>query len=324
MIPQQQPRGVVPHNLVPSPAQELSTAPRLGASEAAACIGLNPYQGPMDIWLTKTGRKPAFAGNEKTRWGHVLEPVIRAAYVEAHGVTVWVPPTTLQHGTHPFITATPDGIVVAPHSHHWEYVAPQVKNVGLRQAQEWEAGIPEHYVIQAVVEMAVTQLPRLDFAVLVGGQEYLERTVHRDTEVEAAVLAALAEFWDRVQRDAPPEVDGSETYRKYLMERIRKADVIEAGELETALMGTWRDIVRQQAALDQELDEVQADLLAHMVEQNCAGFKSKELGTVSLSAPGTATLWKAVAESAGATPELIAQHTSPSARKFNRPRNWTK
>jgi hypothetical protein len=69
-----------------------------------------------------------------------------------------------------------------------------VKNVGLRMAPAWaDNTIPVDYLIQGVVEMAVTGLPRIDFAVLIGGQQYEERTLWRDAELEADVVEQLVD-----------------------------------------------------------------------------------------------------------------------------------
>jgi predicted phage-related endonuclease len=97
--------------LVPSPPQE-RTDHGVGASSAAAAIGVSEYRSRLDAWLEATGRVAGFAGNERTQWGQVLEPVIRAHYVELHAVTVHVPPQSLFHREHSFIRATPDGIVL--------------------------------------------------------------------------------------------------------------------------------------------------------------------------------------------------------------------
>src|SRR5690349_21449797 len=106
--------------LVPSPPQE-RTDRGVGASSAAAAGGVSEYRSPLDAWLEATGRVAPFSGNERTRWGQVLEPVIRAHYVELHAVTVHVPPESLFHPEHDFIRATPDGIVIGPDD-VWQFV----------------------------------------------------------------------------------------------------------------------------------------------------------------------------------------------------------
>lgn len=309
-------------SLLSTQPQTLSTDPRIGASQASAALGLNPYQAPIDVWLEKTGRSEAFQGNETTFWGQALEPLIRAHYVEKNNVTVFVPPTTIKHATIPFISATPDGIVINE-AHEWQYVAPQVKNVGLRMAGEWE-DVPTYYVVQAVVEMAVCNLPRLDFAVLIGGQEYAERTVHRDLDVEAAVIEGLQDFWRLVEQDIEPPIDGSLSYKRHLMAKIRRAGILEAQASDREHMAAWRKLVVEIEKLEEQEQLHRNHLLKSLADRGGHAIKDAELGIVSLSAESTSTSWKSVAEACGCPADIIALHTKAAARKFNRPRNWSK
>lgn len=310
-------------SIVPSPPQQLSTVLRLGASSAAAAIGMSPWSSPIQAWQELTGRRAPFAGNEATRWGTILEPVIRAVYVETFGVTVHVPPTSLFHRNLPWLSATPDGIVLAADG-SWQYVAPQVKNVGLRQSDRWEDGPPTEYYVQAVVEMAVTDLPRLDFAVLVGGQDFRTFTVERDLDVEASVIEACSTFWEHVTSDTPPPVDGSEAYFEYLAEKAAKhTGAIDADAGARAAIERWHDIERQAKALKAEAGEIKNALLAQIVAGNATSMRSP-LGEIRLGAGANRTSWKDVAEELGATPDLIKKHTETASPSLNRPKHWTK
>jgi predicted phage-related endonuclease len=73
-------------NLVPGPEQT-RTDHGVGASSAAAAIGVSEYRSRLDAWLEATGRVARSPATRRTQWGQVLEPVIRAHYVELHGVT---------------------------------------------------------------------------------------------------------------------------------------------------------------------------------------------------------------------------------------------
>jgi len=57
----------------------------IGSSEISSILGLNKYQTPRDLWLLKTGRTEPFEGNEFTRAGHLLEPVIATMFEEETG-----------------------------------------------------------------------------------------------------------------------------------------------------------------------------------------------------------------------------------------------
>lgn len=56
----------------------------VGSSDIPTLLGLNAQYGETSYtkFLEKTGRKKPFTGNERTEWGHRLEPVILAKFVE--------------------------------------------------------------------------------------------------------------------------------------------------------------------------------------------------------------------------------------------------
>lgn len=311
--------------LVPSPPQE-RTDYGVGASSAAAAIGVSEYRSRLDAWLEATGRVPGFAGNERTQWGQVLEPVIRAHYVEKHGVTVHVPPVSLFHRDHAFIRATPDGIVLGV-GDSWQYVAPQVKNVGLRMVPAWaDNTIPVDYLIQGVVEMAVTNLPQIDFAILIGGQEYTERTLYRDVELEADVVENLVAFWRLVETDTQPEIDESRAFRSHALKQIKRKALVEASPAAFADLERWREIVIEKTKLKREEDIIKNRVVAELAAAN-ANKLTSPIGPVTIGNPWKKTSWKDVAQAArpavAALPqierELVALHGELADDRLDHP-----
>lgn len=290
--------------LVPSPPQE-RTDYGVGASSAAAAIGVSDYRSRLDAWLEVTGRVASFTGNERTQWGQVLEPVIRAHYVERNRVTVHVPPESLFHRAHEFIRATPDGIVLKPgpftsstlFESTWAFVGPQVKNVGLRMAPAWADGVvPVDYLIQGVVEMAVADLPRIDFAVLIGGQQYEERTIWRDAELESEVVEELVGFWRLVQTNTQPEIDESRAFRSHVLAQIKRKAIVEASGATLADLERWREVAREIKKLKLEEGALKNRVIAEIAAAN-ANKLTSPIGNVSIgSAPKRTVAWKAIAE----------------------------
>ena len=63
----------------------------IGGSDASTILGLNPFNSILRLWEDKTGRIPVEEKeNEYTRFGHVMEPVIRKEF-ERHrySITCW-------------------------------------------------------------------------------------------------------------------------------------------------------------------------------------------------------------------------------------------
>ncbi len=58
----------------------------IGSSDAAAAVGLNPYQSMLELWMIKTGRdsqmpKPDVEDESSPMyWGKILEPIVAQHY----------------------------------------------------------------------------------------------------------------------------------------------------------------------------------------------------------------------------------------------------
>jgi len=266
--------------------------PGIGSSQAAAALGLSPWCPPISLWLELTGRQQRQFDSEKTWLGTVLEPVIRGIYVERHGVEVRVPTSSSYHPEHPWLRDTTDGIVYVPTS-PTEMEPSHVlecKNVGWRLQHHWLVGdevqVPAYYVCQAIVHMAVTNLPRNDFAVLIGGGAYHEAIVHRDMDVEAEVIAGLTEFWHLVETDTPPEVDGSNAYTEHLKAKIERAEsVVPATVAAERAAHAWRDCERRMKAIKAERDHFRNEFLAELVNAKANRMRT-EIGIVSVTDNG--------------------------------------
>lgn len=75
----------------------------IGASEAAAAVGLNPYLSPLELWMIKTGRDADMPKDKPDDdrsplfWGNVLEPVVAECYSRRTGNKVRKVNAVLQH-----------------------------------------------------------------------------------------------------------------------------------------------------------------------------------------------------------------------------------
>lgn len=185
----------------------------IGSSDAAAAVGVSPYQSPLELWMIKTGRTQGLpqldADDDRTpvHWGQVLEPIVARAYERRTGNRVRRVNAVLQH-------PDPD--------RHWmlanidrEVVAnPQVqilecKTAGLFGARHWQDGVPEYVQVQVQHQLAVTGKGAADVAVLIAGQELRIFRIERDESLIADLIQLERHFWRFVETDTPPPVDGS-------------------------------------------------------------------------------------------------------------------
>ncbi len=193
----------------------------IGASEIAAVLELDPYKGPLDVWLRKrTPRRGPLLGpsdpGQPAMLGHAIEPVLRRIYVERTGNDVAPTPTT-RHADLPFVLATADGL--------GERSGLEIKVVGMHMAHHWgeagdDAGLPDYVRMQVAQNMAVFDRDRWDVCALIGGTDLRLWTIDRDAELEASLLEASAVFWEEhVLADEPPPPPDRMSRREYMRQR---------------------------------------------------------------------------------------------------------
>ncbi len=185
----------------------------IGSSDAAAAVGLNPYQSPLELWLVKTGRdaglpKPAFDDEESPMyWGTLLEPIVAAHYVRRTGCKVRRVNAVLQHPEYPWMLANIDREVLG----HAEVSILECKTAGIHGARLWKEGVPEYVQLQVQHQLAVTGKAAADVAVLLGGQALRIHRIDRDDGLITRLIELEAKFWAYVMADTPPPADGSDS-----------------------------------------------------------------------------------------------------------------
>ena len=192
----------------------------IGGSDAAVAVGLSPYKSPLELWLEKTGRKPAddLSAIDAVFWGITLEAIIANVYAERTGAKVRRVNSILQHPKHPFMLVNLDRVVSHPTDGNGllEVGLLEVKTAGLRSATYWEEGVPESYQCQVLHQLAVTGKTWADVAVLIGGNDFRIYRIERDEAKIAALIQLEQTFWQHVLDDTPPSCDGSESSARAL------------------------------------------------------------------------------------------------------------
>ncbi|CAM2149070.1 YqaJ viral recombinase family protein [Paraburkholderia tropica] len=291
----------------------------IGGSDAAAAVGLSPYQSMLELWLVKTGRdanlqKPDPEDTtEPVFWGTILEPIVAAAYTKQTGKRVRRVNAVLQHPTVPFMLANVDREVVG----NRDVQLLECKTAGEFGARLWRDGVPEYVQIQVQHQLMVTGKQAADVAVLLCGQKLDVHRIERDDALIARLVELEAAFWRYVETDTPPPADGSESADRALRCLYPgvggTVDFTEDRRLSTAfadLVAVRADIeARQQveAQLKQQIQQAMAEADRAQFETGSVSFKrSKDGSGVDLK--------KLLADH----PELATQYaiTKPGSRRF--------
>lgn len=175
----------------------------IGASEAAAACGISEWSQPLEVYLRKRGEIPEFAGNDATRLGTLLEPIVLSEYERRTGHDLVTHLPLFTHTDTPHVGATPDAAVIgldfpveAKTTSHW------------RAAEFGDEGtdhIPDEYVCQAQQQMYVLGAERCDVAVLIDGRTLKIYTVNRNDKLIHKMVVAETDLWQRILEGNPPE-----------------------------------------------------------------------------------------------------------------------
>ena len=176
----------------------------LGGSDLGAVIGINKYKTALDVYLEKTSEHFEETNNDATYWGNVLEDVVAQEYSKRVNLPVEVETTLLRHPEHEFLAANIDRWVG-----NKEYVL-ECKTAGFMMSKEWgEEGsdsIPESYLVQVAYYAAICDVPKVDIAVLIGGQDFRIYTYQRNKEFEEKLIKIACNFWyNHVEKRIPPK-----------------------------------------------------------------------------------------------------------------------
>ena len=188
----------------------------IGGSDASIIVGLNPWRSLVSLWMEKTGQmEPAdLSDNEKVYWGTQLEDMVAREFSKRTGKEVHRK-GVLQSEEYPFLLASVDRVVVG------ENAGLECKTASGYMAKEWEGDeIPDAYFVQCQHYMLVTGAERWYIAVLIGGNKFVWKVVERSEDDIKALLEAEKAFWNLVETNTMPEVDGFKDCTNAISERF--------------------------------------------------------------------------------------------------------
>lgn len=212
---------------IPPPIAESETMKReqflenrrkgLGGSDIGAILGLSKFRSPVDVWLSKTGRKPI--DHESTlpqRFGIFGESFVAQEYTAKTGLDVVRYNKQLVHPEHDFIIGNIDRLVIpqgASIAHHMGQIRTdrgmEAKCVSAYAGGEWgdddSDDVPPFYLAQCAWYRILTGCKYWDLAALIGNHRFEVYQFETDKDLEQMLLAVAVEFWTKhVLPDIPP------------------------------------------------------------------------------------------------------------------------
>lgn len=268
----------------------------IGGSDASVVCGINRYKSPVELWMDKTNQLPYQEAGEAAYWGTQLEDLVRNEFTKRTGIKVKQTNQLLQSEDYPFMLANLDGECIHPIYGKCIFEA---KTASAYKAGEWEDAIPDEYILQVQHYMAVTGYKGTYIAVLIGGNTFRWKFIERDEDIISMLIQLESDFWEHVQTDVPPQLDGSEAAANFLNERFPNS----VSKSKIKLLDTAVELIRQyEVACDNinqytEQKQEAENLLKQMLGDN-------EFGTVDDSL----VTWKSVSQERLDGKTLKAEH----------------
>ncbi len=163
---------------------------RITASLAAACLGMDPFKGPLAAYNEIIGSSSPI-DNKHVRWGLQFESEALLAYQQEYGHFVeetgfWV------HDLYPWLGASPDGLV--GDDGLVEVKCPSV----LPEA------IPFQHWVQCVVQLACTNRQWVDYFVWVKPNHFLYRVQRTEAKMRDLLDKLYGWYQQHVVTMTPP------------------------------------------------------------------------------------------------------------------------
>jgi predicted phage-related endonuclease len=151
----------------------------------------------------------------------------------------------------------------------------EAKTASAYKAEQWENDkVPEEYLLQVMHYMSVTGLDSTYIAALIGGNKFIYKLIERDDELIDMIIQLEYDFWDCVENNVPPLVDGSESCSN-LMNKLypsaeNKSKIILPAEALTLIK--QYNSAKEQENIFSEMKDEAANKLKSMLGNNETGI----------------------------------------------------
>ncbi len=212
----------------------------IGGSEIGALLGMDPFAGPLDVWLRKVEGFAPVVNTDMER-GTFLEQGVADWYAHRIGLSLINLNDTLRHKSRPLMLATPDRLALIDSAHRLISIKCP-RRAGDSWGDHGSQLVPERAVLQLQQEDAVLTsigfvvAPVFHLAALVEGDLRIYE-VERDLELQAWLMNAGEAWWAKhVTTKTPPPLDGSDGANEWLKRRFKHSKPLAPAGIDGELL----------------------------------------------------------------------------------------
>lgn len=255
----------------------------IGGSDIGAILGVSRFRTPLQVWMEKTGKESKSFDSLPLRFGSFAEEFVASEYTRATGLELVHDQAIFIHPTHAYMSAHIDRFVLGKRENTRPTHLLECKTAHPFTAGQWgEAGsdeVPMSYLCQCIWYMSITNLDRVDLAVLFGNSDFRIYEITRDLALEAVILQKAAAFWqDYVLKDIAPPIS-SEQDCHTLFNKGDPTKTIEAKGEELDLIKRLHILNQEIQAQEEQISLIKQQIMSQMGEAEMLSHQGRLLVT---------------------------------------------
>lgn len=187
---------------------------RIGGSDAAAILGLNPWKSNLELWLEKTGQAvaPDISDKDVVKYGVAAESLLRNLFaidfpeyeVEYFGDNM------ILNDDFPFGAASLDGELTEKATGRKGILEIKTTNILLSQQKEkWKNKLPDNYYVQCIHYLLIT------------GYEFVELVAQLKSEFNGEIYKQTKHY--HIERsEVQSDIDFLETAERKFWQQVKE------------------------------------------------------------------------------------------------------
>ncbi|QWE01122.1 YqaJ viral recombinase family protein [Polynucleobacter sp. JS-Mosq-20-D10] len=254
----------------------------IGGSDIGAILGLSRFRSPLEVWMEKTGKETKKLDSLPLRFGSFAEEFVATEYASATGFELVHDESIYIHPEHSFMSAHIDRFVLENGSSSPTRIL-ECKTANPFSSGDWgEVGsdeVPMSYLCQCIWYMAITNLNKVDLAVLFGNSDFRIYEIARDLELENAILEKASLFWhEYVLKDLPPPAQ-SEADCQALFSKGDPSKSVEAKAQTFELTKRLQLLNSEIDVREEEISTIKQNIMNQMGEAESLLYQGKMIAT---------------------------------------------
>jgi len=254
----------------------------IGGSDIGAILGLSRFRSLIEVWMEKTGKQIKKLDSLPIRFGSFAEEFVASEYSRATGFELIHDESIYIHPEHSYMSAHIDRFVLEDRSPSPTRIL-ECKTASPFTSGEWgEIGsdeVPMNYLCQFIWYMAITNINKVDLAVLFANSDFRVYEISRDLELESTILQKASVFWnDYVLKDLPPPAQSEADYQAL----FSKGDPAKSVEAKAQTLESTKRLQALNSEInirEEEISSIKQSIMNQMGEAESLLYQGKMLAT---------------------------------------------